>query len=63
MNSAHWRWVSWRNDFDFYVNDLLLYVLHTQHAFESNNLLGLIYKIVQQEIPKIPNIYSADLNE
>ena len=32
-----------------------------QHAFNSSNLLGLVYKIVQETQPAIPDIYSTDL--
>ena len=33
-----------------------------EHAFLSTNLLGLIYKIVKEDVPDIPLIYSRDLN-
>jgi NIMA (never in mitosis gene a)-related kinase len=32
-----------------------------KHAFDSNNLLGLVWKIVQETYPPIPDQYSASL--
>ena len=32
-----------------------------KHAFDANNLLGLVWKIVQETYPPIPSIYSKDL--
>lgn len=32
-----------------------------KHAFESNNLLGLVYKIVKDQVEDIPNCYSNPL--
>ena len=32
-----------------------------RHAFDANNLLGLVWKIVQQKQPDIPKMYSKDL--
>lgn len=34
-----------------------------RHAFDSNNLLGLVWKIVSENYPPIPSIYSHDLSE
>jgi NIMA (never in mitosis gene a)-related kinase len=33
-----------------------------KHAFSADNLLGLVYKIVQGKYEPIPEIYSKDLN-
>lgn len=42
----------------------VLYELCTlKHAFDSNNLLGLVWKIVQESYPPIPSMYSVDLQE
>ena len=32
-----------------------------KHAFESENLLGLVYKIVSDRYDPIPELYSQDL--
>ncbi len=32
-----------------------------KHAFDANNLLGLVWKIVQEDYPPIPQHYSTDL--
>ena len=32
-----------------------------KHAFDSNNLLGLVYKIISGNIENIPGCYSNDL--
>lgn len=41
----------------------ILYELCTlTHAFNAENLLGLVYKIVQDQYEPIPNRYSQDLN-
>mmetsp|Transcript_11156 Transcript_11156/g.21211 ORF Transcript_11156/g.21211 Transcript_11156/m.21211 type:complete len:667 (-) Transcript_11156:968-2968(-) len=32
-----------------------------KHAFDAKNLLGLVWKIVQEKYPPIPDIYSDDL--
>ena len=34
-----------------------------KHAFDSNNLLGLVWKIVQEAYPPIPDMYSHDLRD
>ena len=42
----------------------ILYELCTlKHAFMSENLLGLVFKIVQDKQEPIPEMYSADLRE
>ena len=33
-----------------------------EHAFKSNNLLGLVFKIMQDDTPTIPDEYGADVN-
>ncbi|KAL4463886.1 hypothetical protein ABPG74_005823 [Tetrahymena malaccensis] len=49
---------------DIWALGCVLYELCAlEHAFESNNLLGLIFKIVQQNISDIPSIYSKELND
>lgn len=46
---------------DIWALGCVLYELCTlQHAFQSNNLLGLVYKIVQEKQPSLPPHYSAD---
>jgi len=32
-----------------------------KHAFDANNLLGLVWKIVQETYPPIPDMYSDKL--
>lgn len=40
----------------------VLYELCTlKHAFSADNLLGLVYKIVQDKYEPIPSIYSTEL--
>ena len=34
-----------------------------KHAFDANNLLGLVWKIVQETYPPIPKIYSNELRK
>ena len=34
-----------------------------RHAFDANNLLGLVWRIVQESYPPIPSHYSVDLAE
>lgn len=42
----------------------ILYELCTlQHAFSSENLLGLVFKIVQDKQEPIPDMYSQDLKD
>ncbi|EAR85756.2 Serine/Threonine kinase domain protein (macronuclear) [Tetrahymena thermophila SB210] len=49
---------------DIWALGCVLYELCAlEHAFESNNLLGLIFKIVQQNISDIPSFYSKELND
>jgi len=31
------------------------------YAFQANNLLNLVFKIVKDKVPKIPSTYSNDL--
>jgi NIMA (never in mitosis gene a)-related kinase len=41
----------------------VLYELCTlKHAFSADNLLGLVYKIVQDKYEPIPSSYSKELN-
>lgn len=47
---------------DVWALGCVLYELCTlKHAFAANNLLGLVYKIVQEKQESIPSIYSEDL--
>lgn len=47
---------------DVWALGCVLYELCTlKHAFNSNSLLGLVYKIVKEEVDDIPNIYSKEL--
>ena len=40
----------------------ILYELCTlKHAFSAENLLGLVFKIVQDKQDPVPDIYSADM--
>jgi NIMA (never in mitosis gene a)-related kinase len=34
-----------------------------KHAFDSNNLLGLVWKIVSESYPPIPDVYDANLRQ
>lgn len=48
---------------DVWALGCVVYELCTlSHAFAANNLLGLVYKIVQEKQEPIPSIYSGDLN-
>ncbi len=47
---------------DVWALGCVLYELCTlQHAFSAENLLGLVYKIVEGKIDPIPSMYSSDL--
>ena len=47
---------------DVWALGCVLYELCTlQHAFAADNLLGLVYKIVQVKVDPIPKHYSKDL--
>ena len=47
---------------DMWALGCVLYEMCTlQHAFAANNLLGLVYKIVQETQPPIPPHYSPEL--
>lgn len=47
---------------DVWALGCVLYELCTlKHAFSADNLLGLVYKIVQDKYEPIPAIYSSDL--
>ncbi len=47
---------------DVWALGCVLYELCTlKHAFSADNLLGLVYKIVQDKYEPIPSCYSADL--
>jgi NIMA (never in mitosis gene a)-related kinase len=47
---------------DVWALGCVLYELCTlKHAFSADNLLGLVYKIVQDNYDPIPDIYSQDL--
>lgn len=49
---------------DVWALGCILYELCTlKHAFMSENLLGLVFKIVQDKQEPIPDMYSADLRE
>ena len=47
---------------DIWSLGCLLYELCTlEHAFQADNLLGLVFKIVKDQAEPIPSRYSADL--
>ena len=49
---------------DLWAMGCILYELCTlNHAFDASNLLGLVFKIVQENYPPIPAHYSFDLKE
>jgi NIMA (never in mitosis gene a)-related kinase len=49
---------------DMWALGCVLYELCTlQHAFRADNLLGLVFKIVQEAHPPIPEGYSAALRQ
>ena len=39
----------------------LFIFFHFKHAFDANNLLGLVYKIVKDKQEAIPSNYSSQL--
>lgn len=44
---------------DIWALGCCLYELCTlKHAFDSNNLLGVVYKIVKEKVDPIPGLYS-----
>jgi hypothetical protein len=50
--------------FSCYASGCVLYELCTlKHAFDAHNLLGLVWKIVSESHPPIPDHYSSDLHE
>lgn len=49
---------------DVWALGCVLYELCTlKHAFSADNLLGLVYKIVQDKQPPIPDCYSSELSD
>jgi len=49
---------------DLWAMGCILYELCTlNHAFDASNLLGLVFKIVQESYPPIPDQYSPQLRE
>jgi len=47
---------------DIWALGCVLFELCTlKHAFDSNNLLGLVYKIVKEKVEDIPNCYTQSL--
>jgi len=49
---------------DLWAMGCILYELCTlNHAFDASNLLGLVFKIVQESYPPIPDVYSPELRE
>ncbi|GBG32731.1 Serine/threonine-protein kinase Nek1 [Hondaea fermentalgiana] len=49
---------------DLWAMGCILYELCTlNHAFDATNLLGLVFKIVQESYPPIPDVYSRELRE
>ena len=49
---------------DLWAMGCILYELCTlNHAFDASNLLGLVFKIVQESYPPIPDHYSEELRE
>ena len=53
----------YNNKSDIWALGCVLYELCTlKHAFDANNLLGIVYKIVKGGYEPIPNIYTQELN-
>ena len=49
---------------DVWALGCILYELCTlKHAFSSENLLGLVFKIVQEKQEPIPTFYSEEITE
>ena len=49
---------------DVWALGCVLYELCTlQHAFQSDNLLGLVCKIVQESHPPLPDTFSPELRD
>jgi NIMA (never in mitosis gene a)-related kinase 1/4/5 len=49
---------------DIWALGCILYELCAlKHAFHSENLLGLVYKIVQEEPDPLPEAFSGDMQE
>ena len=48
---------------DVWALGCVLYELCTlKHAFEANNLLGLVFKIIKDKQDAIPSMYTSELN-
>ena len=49
---------------DIWSIGCLLYEMCTfKHAFEGQGLIGVMYKIMECEVPELPNFYSKELND
>lgn len=49
---------------DMWALGCIMYEMCTlRHAFDASNLLGLVYKIVQDTQPPIPDVYSDELRD
>ena len=47
---------------DVWALGCVLYELCTlKHAFDANNLLSLVYKIISDKVDQIPSCYSSEL--
>ena len=44
------------------IGCLLYEMCALQHAFEGQGLMGVMYKIVEGEVPELPRSYSRELN-
>ena len=42
---------------------MLFELVSQQHAFEGQSLMGVMYKIVEGNLPEWPNKYSKDLHK